>query len=177
MAIKFEKVTAGSVLLDVHRERMGNTTMRQWGCWRVYVVSLDREKGLAVVRWNGNSPQTWDRRKIEKLFVKPPLGYRTQCARRGDEPAQGKLVVALRKCRFCKDTRPVDQWDKNNSDCLNCGRVFDAVHPDDWKGPGATYRCQFCGEHSPIKAWGPKNNKCPKCGKAYDAMLAQEGDD
>lgn len=57
MAVKFETIKAGDVLYDVHREKMGNTTMSAWGWWRVRVISIDHEKRVAKVSWNTNPPQ------------------------------------------------------------------------------------------------------------------------
>lgn len=75
MAIKFDKIEAGMVLLDIHSERAGNTNMRRWGCWRVEIVSVDRERRSARVRWNGNSEATWYARQLERLYVKEPPSY------------------------------------------------------------------------------------------------------
>lgn len=58
MAVSFDKVNAGDTLWDCRYERAGNTTMRRWSCWTLYVVSVDREKRSAVIRWNGNREQT-----------------------------------------------------------------------------------------------------------------------
>jgi len=83
MAIKFEKIASGMVLLDIHRERMGNTTMTEWGLWKVRVISVDRGKRTAVVSWNWNPPQTWDARRLARLYTKPPKAYVEQQARKG----------------------------------------------------------------------------------------------
>ena len=64
---KFHTVKAGDILYDVHRERMGNTTMSRLGCWTVEVIDIDHEEGRATVRWNGNRPQTYFVRQIERL--------------------------------------------------------------------------------------------------------------
>lgn len=88
--IKFEKVTPGSVLLDVRRRKAGNTTAREWGCWLVKVVAVD--KYGADVRWNSNPAKRWSRAKIERLHVNPPKGYREQCEKRGHVPLVGKLA-------------------------------------------------------------------------------------
>lgn len=82
MAIKFEKITAGMVLLDVRREKMGNTTMSQWGEWPVRIISVDREKRTARVSWNHNPEETYYQRDLERLYVKKPKGLRDQEARR-----------------------------------------------------------------------------------------------
>lgn len=80
MAIKFEKIEPGMTLHDIHSERMGNTTMRELGRWDVRIVSVDREKRSAVVRWNGNSPTTWYAGELTKLYAdgKYPKRYRDQ---------------------------------------------------------------------------------------------------
>jgi hypothetical protein len=82
MAIKFEKIEPGMRLMDIHRERMGNTTMSAWGRWDVVIVSVDRDKRTAVVRWNGNREETWDRHSLERLYTKEPKAYRDQQERR-----------------------------------------------------------------------------------------------
>lgn len=57
----FERVKAGDVLYDVHREKMGNTTMSRLGCWVVRVLSVDYEKKTARISWNDNPVRevTW----------------------------------------------------------------------------------------------------------------------
>lgn len=84
MAIKFEKIEPGMRLLDVHSEKMGNTTMRQLGLWHVMVVSVDKEKRSAVVSWNGNRPEVWYEHELKKLYAegKEPKKYRDQQERR-----------------------------------------------------------------------------------------------
>lgn len=67
--IAFEKIKVGMALLDIHRHKVGNVAgMTRLGCWDVYVVEV-RSDG-AMVRWNGNSPQFWPRRRLEKLYTK-----------------------------------------------------------------------------------------------------------
>jgi hypothetical protein len=63
---KFETVKAGDVLYDVHRQKMGNTTMSRLGCWDVKVISVDAEAGTVLASWNGNPAQTYYRRSVEK---------------------------------------------------------------------------------------------------------------
>lgn len=82
MAIKFEKIEPGMTLLDIHREKMGNTTMSEWGLWKVLVVSVDREKRTALVSWNHNPQRTWDAHRLEKLYTKPTKAYLAQQERR-----------------------------------------------------------------------------------------------
>lgn len=68
MAIKFERVQAGDVLWDRHRTKQGNTTMSRMGEWDVKVISIDQEKGTAVVSWNGNRERLYGRYQIERLY-------------------------------------------------------------------------------------------------------------
>lgn len=82
MAIKFDKITPGMELLDIHREKMGNTTMSEWGLWKVRVISVDPSTRTAVVSWNNNRPQTWARNRLERLYTKPTKAYLAQTAPR-----------------------------------------------------------------------------------------------
>ncbi len=71
--MKFERIKPGMTLYDVHSYRMGNTTIRSWGVWRVIVESVDAEKRTAVVRWNEvNRPETWTALRVSKLREKEP---------------------------------------------------------------------------------------------------------
>lgn len=72
--MKFEKIKPGMILYDVHAERLGNTTLRTMDCWEVEIVSVDAERGTAVVIWNGNRhrPSTYYRRDLERLRAKEP---------------------------------------------------------------------------------------------------------
>ena len=82
MAIKFEKIAPGMVLLDIHREKMGNTTMSELGLWKVRVISVDPAARTAVVSWNGNPAKTWIARELERLYTKPTKAYLAQQERR-----------------------------------------------------------------------------------------------
>lgn len=82
MAIKFEKITPGMVLLDIHRHRMGNTTMTELGCWKVYVRSVDPENRTVVASWNGNKDEVWPERRITRLYTKETKAYLAQQERR-----------------------------------------------------------------------------------------------
>jgi hypothetical protein len=81
MAIKFDKIKPGMKLLDIHSERMGNTTMRRLGMWPVEILSVNSALGLAEVSWNGNAKQTWAKRQLERLYTKPTKKYLEQQAR------------------------------------------------------------------------------------------------
>lgn len=71
MSIKFAGVKAGDTLYAYYSERAGNTTMRRWSNWKVQVISIDHEKGTAVVSKNGNPRQTYYKHEIERLRRKP----------------------------------------------------------------------------------------------------------
>ncbi len=80
MAVSWNRVTAGDKLLDIHSERMGNTTMRRLGCWTVEVISMDSVTETAMCSWNGNKPVMYSRRRLEKLYRKPTARYLAQQA-------------------------------------------------------------------------------------------------
>ena len=70
MAIKFEKIKEGDVLYDRHTCRVGNTTMRCIGEWKVKVHRLRQEPSQgADVSWNGNSEEFYSKRALEKLYT------------------------------------------------------------------------------------------------------------
>jgi hypothetical protein len=95
--MKFEKIQAGVTLLDIHSERMGNTTMRELGLWTVKVISVDPATRSAMVRWNGNPERRWSARQLEKLVVKPGKSYLDQQERK--MRSGGYVDPWLRKCR------------------------------------------------------------------------------
>jgi len=70
MAVKYETIRAGDVLYDVHRVKMGNTTMSRLGWWPVYVESIC--DGGAMVRWNGNPARFSSKRNLSKLRRSQP---------------------------------------------------------------------------------------------------------
>jgi hypothetical protein len=78
MAISWNKITTGDVLLDIHRYRMGNTRMTKLGCWSVKIVSMNSVTETAMCSWNGNPPTMWTRRRLEKLYRKPTKKYLDQ---------------------------------------------------------------------------------------------------
>lgn len=75
--MKFEKITPGMVLYDVHSYRMGNTTTRSLGTWTVKVLEVDAETRSARVSWNGNTPQWYSERQFASLKDKKPVLIRT----------------------------------------------------------------------------------------------------
>lgn len=82
--MKFEHIKPGMELLDIHSERMGNTTLRRLGLWRVTVVSVDPESRTAMVRWNYNPEKRWNERQLTKLVTKPSKKYLAQQQRDTD---------------------------------------------------------------------------------------------
>ena len=82
MAVSWNRVTTGDVLLDIHRHYMGNTKMLEWGCWKVKVVSMDSVTETAMCSWNGNQPKQWSRKRLERLYRKPTKAYLLQQERR-----------------------------------------------------------------------------------------------
>jgi len=69
MSVKYETIKAGDVLWDVHKYRMGNTTMRAWGSWEVKVEKLTPYG--AICSWNGNASEQWSKRRLAKLRRSP----------------------------------------------------------------------------------------------------------
>lgn len=85
--MKFENIKAGDVLYDVHRQKMGNTTLSSMGVWTVKIIEVN-EFG-ATVSWNGNRPEKWGIKRLRKLRVKRPelvaIGFgRYRLKRRGE---------------------------------------------------------------------------------------------
>lgn len=62
MAIKFEQVKAGDELTERRRKR------GRVASFTVKIVAIDYASGSALVIWNGNRPETWLRREVEKLY-------------------------------------------------------------------------------------------------------------
>lgn len=78
MAVKWETVKAGDTLYSTVRRKMGNTAMSGTFVYAVIVKEIDHAAGRAVVSWNGNRPEPWTRRRVERLrrsrpAVKQPL--------------------------------------------------------------------------------------------------------
>lgn len=82
MAIKFEKIQPGMVLLDIHSQRVGNTMVRRLGCWEVYVKSVDAERRGAMCSWNGNRAEWYSEHELTRLYTKPTKAYLAQQERR-----------------------------------------------------------------------------------------------
>ena len=78
MSVAFSKLRPGLVLLDIHRERMGNTKMQHLGCWNVRVISVDDTTRTALCSWNGNPARTYRERDFRRLYLKPTRAYLAQ---------------------------------------------------------------------------------------------------
>ena len=78
MAIKYERIKQGMVLFDVHKQKMGNTSMSRWGCWEVRIIVLLPTDHAAIVSWNGTPQQTWREHKLTRLYEKKPKKYTEQ---------------------------------------------------------------------------------------------------
>lgn len=75
--MKFEKLVPGMVVYDVHKQKMGNTTMSTWGTWIVRIISVDADTRSCMASWNGNSPQRFYEHSIKKWKAEKPLLIRT----------------------------------------------------------------------------------------------------
>lgn len=82
MAIKFENISPGMVLLDIHKHKMGNTRMSELGAWEVRILSVDPSTRTAMCSWNNNPPTKWFESRLKKLHAKPTRAFLEQQARR-----------------------------------------------------------------------------------------------
>jgi hypothetical protein len=82
MSVAFSKLKPGLVLLDIHSQHVGNTMMRQLGCWKVHVISVDAGTRSAMCSWNGNPPRLYRERDFKRLYLKPTRAYLVQEERR-----------------------------------------------------------------------------------------------
>ena len=96
--MKFERIKPGMVLYDLHKERAGNTRLRRWGLWPVYIVSVDTEKRTARVHWNvkWNPEQTYTERQLKRLREHEPVMVKTGVLgfRRPETSAEKKARLA-----------------------------------------------------------------------------------
>ena len=71
--MKIDKLKPGMIVYDVHSHRMGNTTMRTLGVWRIRIEQLDLEKRTVYASWN-NNPARWFHSNIwSKWKLKEPV--------------------------------------------------------------------------------------------------------
>lgn len=65
------KLKAGDMLYDVHRHKMGNTTMSTVGVWTVRIIEV-HERHI-VASWNGNPATLMHEGEIKKLRTSKPV--------------------------------------------------------------------------------------------------------
>jgi hypothetical protein len=66
--MKIADIRPGMVLYDRHTYRMGNTTLRTIGEWRVTIIDAPADATQQVtVSWNGNPPERWSWDRVKKL--------------------------------------------------------------------------------------------------------------
>jgi hypothetical protein len=85
MAIKISDLKVGDILHDVHRERVGNTTMSAEGHWLVYVRRIDDDFSWVDLSWNGNK---------ERRYYRVPPGYKRH-------PKEWIMHYDARSCGYC----------------------------------------------------------------------------
>jgi len=82
VSVSFDKIEPGMELLDIHNYKVGNTTMRRLGLWKVRVISVDKEARTAMCSWNSNPPRLYRERDFKRLYSKPTKAYLVQQERR-----------------------------------------------------------------------------------------------
>lgn len=60
-SMKISSLKPGQSLWDLHRYKMGNTTMKSWGVWPVHVVSVAEDGESFTASWNSNPPKKYYR--------------------------------------------------------------------------------------------------------------------
>ena len=85
----FDKLQPGTIVYDVQKQRMGNTTMPTVSVYEVRIISVDAEKQTVVASWNNNRPQTYTFSRWSKWRVKRPALITGMCgskriAKRGE---------------------------------------------------------------------------------------------
>lgn len=108
--MKFDKLEVGMELYDVHSYKMGNTTVRSLGVWRVRVKEIDAEKRRALCSWNGNSPKWYWERDIAKLKATEPVLIRTPFGARR-RPTREELAEIKAKAKRATPTAETGKGD------------------------------------------------------------------
>jgi hypothetical protein len=67
-----DKLQPGMLVYDVHSYRMGYTTLRSIGVWKVHILAVDRESRTVQAMWNGNKSQLFRERQWSKWRLKAP---------------------------------------------------------------------------------------------------------
>jgi len=79
---RFDDLTAGMLLYDIHRHTEAAKLQNDLCAWRVLVLAVDRETRTAIVSWNGQKPKTWPEEKLVALVTEPPEDYLDQRRRK-----------------------------------------------------------------------------------------------
>lgn len=83
---------------DVHKHTLGNTTMKTWGVWPVFIVSTDAERGTVMARWNGNEERKFFRSGWSKWRLKKPVMIKSGW---GQRPARRDELKAMKEAKPC----------------------------------------------------------------------------
>lgn len=80
--MKIEKLKPGQIVYDVHRHKMGNTTLTSMGVWNVRIVEVNIEKQTVLASWNCNQEQTYYRGTWGKWRANKPVLVKVGWAQR-----------------------------------------------------------------------------------------------
>jgi len=75
--MKFEKLSPGMVVFDVHSYRMGNTKLRSVGVWNIKVIEIATSERSVWASWNSNPPRRYYESEVKKWREKKPMLVRT----------------------------------------------------------------------------------------------------
>jgi hypothetical protein len=70
--VKIEQLAPGQIVYDVHSHRMGNTTLRSWGVWRIRIHAIAEDKSFVEASWNGNRVEKYYPRDVERWKKNEP---------------------------------------------------------------------------------------------------------
>ena len=79
--MKIEKLLPGIIVYDVHKHKMGNTTISTVGVWPVHIIDVDTETMTVTASWSGNKSQkyhesTWSKWRLkEPVLIRSRMGY------------------------------------------------------------------------------------------------------
>jgi hypothetical protein len=69
---KLDKLTAGQIVWQIKRRKVGNTTVRINSLYRVEVLEIDLEKRRVLRTWNGNPAQWVGEREVSSWKLARP---------------------------------------------------------------------------------------------------------
>ncbi len=95
--MKFDKLKEGMTLYSLTTQKLGNTNMRTKVVHLIHVVSIDREKRTAMCSWNGNRPQVYRERDIERLKESEPILIKSGWGHRLPTREERATILAERK--------------------------------------------------------------------------------